>query len=151
MKILVADDNAVSLRIMEMGLRDLNHELLPAKDGQEAYEVLIAPDGPRIAIIDNMMPNMTGLEVCRKLRKLEHRKGGWRRAYIIIASCSTGKDEIVEALDAGASDYVVKPYNRSELQARLRVAIRTVEFEIKLQEQIEMLTELVRQRFQPPQ
>ena len=150
MKILVADDNAVSLRVMEMSLHDLNHELLPAKDGEEAYKLLMASDGPRIAIIDNMMPNMTGFEVCRKLRKLEQRKGGWRRAYVIIASCSTGKEEIVEALDAGASDYVIKPYSRVELQARLRVAVRTVEFEIKLQEQIEMLTEMVRERFQPP-
>lgn len=102
-------------------------------NGQSALSVAQSPEAPAIVILDWMMPGMDGLAVCRALRssKLKY------RPYVILFSTKTDKSEIAEGLDAGADDFVSKPFNVPEMQARLRVACRSVDYQRELQDRID--------------
>jgi putative two-component system response regulator len=121
-RILIADDNLFYRQALAMNLRDMGYEIVEAGDGAEALEALRAQDAPKLAIIDWMMPKIDGLEVCRKVRALHQAEP----AYIIILTSNRGKQNIVAALDSGADDFLTKPFDREELQARLRVGTRIV-------------------------
>ena len=120
--VLVADDDAVSLRVLEGTLRGWGHEVTVARDGLAAWDVLQRPDRPRLAVIDWMMPGLEGPEVCRRARAL----GRAVPTYLILLTAKDQTDDVVAGLESGADDYVTKPFDRQELRSRLRVGERMV-------------------------
>lgn len=137
MRILIAEDDAVSRRILEAYLRKWGHDVVVSVDGAEAWHVFSGDDPPRLAVLDWMMPNMDGVEVCRKVRARENSPF----TYIILLTAKSDTDDIVTALDAGADDYLVKPYNASELRSRIGAGERI----LRLHEALEKAnSELVR-------
>ena len=130
MKIIVADDEAISRRMMAKLLEASGYEVLTATNGREAVEKLTSPEGPRLALIDWMMPELDGLGVCRSVRG--NREGSY--VYIILLTSKQASDDIVTGLEAGADDYLTKPCNPEELKARLRTGIRILDLEEKLLE-----------------
>ena len=128
MKILIAEDEPVSRRLLESWLTMWGHELTITTDGSQAWDVLQQPDAPKLAILDRMMPGLEGLEVCRKARELPHGK----LTYIIILTTKGRKEDIVEGLEAGANDYITKPFDHEELRARVQVGIRVVDLQDRL-------------------
>ena len=134
MKILIADDNAVSRRLLEASLTRLGHEIVTVENGTDAVIALLAPNGPRLAILDWMMPGLNGLEVCRELRQ---RSTAY--IYLILLTARDGQQDIVDALDAGADDFLTKPFNPGELHARLRSGARVLDLQAGLLEVQEAL------------
>lgn len=125
MKILVADDDAVSRMIMERMLRQIGYEVTAAENGRDAMEKLLDKDGPRMALLDWMMPELDGPEVCHQLRTLH----GHRYVYLILLTSKDSREDLVAGLDAGADDYLIKPCNPAELKARLRTGQRILRLE----------------------
>ncbi len=142
-KVLIADDDAVSRRVLTAFLEKSNYEVLTAADGPGALEALLAPEAPCMAILDWMMPGMDGTEVCTRIRSA----GLKIRPYVIMLTAKTAKDDLAASLDAGADDYLTKPHNSVELLARLRVAQRTIHYQRELQKHIDDL-ELMAERYQ---
>ena len=122
MKILVAEDNTFYRHMLVSTLTEWGYETVAAVDGAEAWEKLRGDGAPKLAILDWMMPKMDGLEVCGKVRSLHAPEP----TYLIILTAREGKQNIVTALEGGADDYLTKPFDRGELQARLRVGLRIV-------------------------
>jgi diguanylate cyclase (GGDEF)-like protein len=137
MKVLIADDSAPSRAMLKGSLSRWGYEVILATNGAEAWEVMAQPDPPAMAILDWVMPEMTGPEVCRKVR--EKRREPY--TYIILLTSKHTKEEIVEGMDAGADDYVVKPFDQHELQVRLRAGKRIVDLQIELLQAREELRE----------
>jgi CheY-like chemotaxis protein len=128
MRILIAEDDDVSRRVLELTLAAAGHDLVATKSGAEALSVLESENAPRLAILDWMMPDIDGLEVCRRVRALP----GDTPVYIILLTAKTGKQEIVQGLDAGANDYITKPFDRHELRARVQVGETVVDLQRSL-------------------
>jgi two-component system cell cycle response regulator len=127
-KILVADDDPINRRLLQVSLVHWNYEVILARDGGEAWDVLQREDAPKLAILDWMMPGMDGLEICREVRKRNDKF----YTYIILLTANIRKEDIIVGLEAGADDYLTKPFERNELKARLRTGRRILE----LQEQL---------------
>lgn len=123
MKILIVDDDAVTRLVLLKALGRCGWEVLAVPDGQRAYDLLQMQDAPKIAIIDWEMPGLTGPELCRRLRKSARS----HHVHIIMLSGRRSSEDMVTGLDAGADDFVGKPPNFDELQARVRAASRLVE------------------------
>ncbi len=138
MKILVADDNASVRRILEALLTAWGFKVTSAHDGREAWEILKKPDAPPLVILDWMMPEMDGIDICRSLRELPLPFP----AYVILLTCRDQKEDIVAGLEAGADDYITKPFEAEELRARVQVGRRYVELQSALRER---MTDLRRQ------
>ena len=128
MKILIAEDDTVSRRILETILTRGGHEVQSCVDGDQAWEALQKPSAPRLALLDWMMPGMEGPEICRRLRQLPH--GGL--AYLILVTARGQTQDIVDGLEAGANDYVTKPPEAQELEARIRVGQRVLDLQNQL-------------------
>ncbi len=128
MRVLIADDDAVSRILLRKTLSTWGYEVIAVNDGAQAWEQLIAPDAPLLAVLDWMMPQLTGPDVCRRARDPQYNL----RTYIILLTARTDQRDIVEGLDAGANDYIRKPFDLGELQARIRVGQRVIELESAL-------------------
>jgi phosphoserine phosphatase RsbU/P len=122
MKILIAEDDLVSRTMLLRLLASWGHEVVVTTDGGTAWEVLQSADAPKVAILDWMMPQLDGVEVCR----LNQGLGRKEPTYVILLTAKDRTEDVVMGLDSGANDYLIKPFERRELQARLRVAERTV-------------------------
>jgi CheY-like chemotaxis protein len=120
LKVLIAEDDAVSRRILRTMVESLGHECLAADDGLEAWETYQSAADIDVVISDWMMPNMDGLELCRRVRALE--RAGY--TFFIILTALKGNERLLEGLRAGADEYLTKPLDREQLQARLAVASR---------------------------
>ncbi|MCG6973084.1 MAG: response regulator [Desulfobacterales bacterium] len=140
MKILIAEDNSTSRRILESILIKWNYEVISARDGIEAWEKLQGSDPPRLMILDWMMPGKNGVELCRELRE----RNDVGPMYIILLTARDDKNDIVEGLSAGADDYIAKPFNKDELQARIDVGRRMVELQDALieREKLQVIFEI---------
>ena len=138
MKVLVADDEAVSQRLLESTLRRWGYDVIGARNGFEAFRILQQPDAPNLAILDWLMPGMDGVEICREVR---HRRSE-PYTYILLLTGKNTKVDVIEGLDAGADDYVIKPYDPQELQVRLRTGKRI----LCLQEQLIAARESLREQ-----
>ena len=138
MRILIAEDDQISRRVLDGALKKRGYDVVVTCDGNEAWEVLRRNDRPQVAILDWMMPGMDGIEVCKKVR--EEIKGPY--IYILILTAKGRKEEIAIGLDAGADDYITKPFNARELQARVQVGIRMVGLQNSLAEHVKKLEEL---------
>jgi diguanylate cyclase (GGDEF)-like protein len=121
MKMLIADDDAVSRRILEVTLTGLGHDIVAVGDGTAALAALGHADAPRIAILDWMMPGADGLSVCRTLRA---QTGPY--TYVILLTAREGRQDMVAGFDAGVDDFLTKPLDVVELRARLRSGERIV-------------------------
>jgi two-component system cell cycle response regulator len=128
MRVLIADDSIISRHLLEATLRKWDYEARVACDGTEAWEILERPDAPRLAILDWMMPGLTGLEICRKVRE----KGGEPYIYILLLTSKSLKEDLIQGLEAGADDYITKPFDNHELNVRLRAGRRIVELQDEL-------------------
>jgi diguanylate cyclase (GGDEF)-like protein len=128
MRILIAEDEPVSRRLLQGTLMRWGYEVLSAEDGQQAWELYCNEDAPRLAILDWMMPGMDGTELCKRIRKTEN--GDF--TYIILLTAKEGKDNVIEGLNAGADDYIAKPFDSGELEVRLRAARRIIDLQAKL-------------------
>ena len=128
MKILIADDEPVSRRMLHSLLEKWGFEVLSAEDGNAALETLRPTDAPRMALLDWMMPGQNGVDVCRALRKQRPQP----YTYILLLTAKDAKESVVEGLESGADDYLTKPFNPQELKARIRVGLRVLELEDNL-------------------
>lgn len=135
MKVLVADDEFTARSITIGLLKRWGHETVAARDGDEAWRILTADDAPGLAILDWMMPGLEGPEICRRLRASE-RSGQF---YLIILTTRGNPDDIVDGLEAGADDYVIKPFDAGELRARVDVGCRVLALQAALAKRVSEL------------
>jgi len=125
MKILIAEDDPVSCRLLEFTLVEWGHEVLVARDGPGAWDVLRRADSPPLAIVDITMPEMDGYEICRKVRELSV----VIPPYLILSSAMTTEADVVRGIKAGANDYLTRPFHEEELKARVEVGIQMLELQ----------------------
>jgi two-component system cell cycle response regulator len=125
MKILIADDEPVSRRLVQGYLTKWGYDVVTVEDGNAAWAQLNQPDAPRIALLDWLMPGQNGIDVCKKMRL--HRPEPY--TYMLLLTVKDTKESIVEGLESGADDYLTKPFHPRELKARLRVGQRLLELE----------------------
>ncbi len=130
MKILVADDDLTTRLVLTGVLRKWGHEVVAAVDGTEAWETMQRVDAPMLAILDWMMPGLSGVEVCGRVRSLQSDQP----PYLILLTSKGGKADIVAGLEAGADDYLAKPFDPDELRARVNVGRRIIDLEARLLE-----------------
>jgi len=135
-EVLIADDDPVSRRLLQVSLGRAGYQVSAAADGAEALRVLNQPNSPRLVILDWLMPAVDGVEVCRAVRASAREP----YQYIILLTAKGHQTEIIEGLEAGADDYVTKPFDMQELKARLRAGRRILE----LQEQLVTAREQLR-------
>ncbi len=131
MRILIAEDDPVSRCFLEATLVKSGYEVTVTCDGHQAWEAL-QHDAPAIAILDWMMPGIDGVEVCRRARAIQSPTP----TYLILLTAKSEKGDIVQGLDAGADDYVTKPFDRRELHARINVGLRVSELQRNLADRI---------------
>jgi DNA-binding response OmpR family regulator len=134
-KILIADDDPVIRRTLEGLLSKWGYTVLVCSDGTEAREKLQAEAGPVLAILDWMMPLLDGLQVCRELKE----KPRSEPTYVILLTAKECGEDIVTGLQAGADDYMTKPFDLEELRARVQVGVRVVALQLSLAERVSAL------------
>lgn len=135
MKILIAEDDPVSVKILQITLEHYGHQVVVTGSGEEAWESFDR-EPVRVVLSDWMMPQMDGLELCQKIR------GRLRTDYtyfILLTAINTSRDNLRQAMDAGVDDFLKKPLDREAVMMRLRVAERILEFT----SQIRMLKDLL--------
>jgi DNA-binding response OmpR family regulator len=135
MKILIAEDDPVTCRMLEITLAKAGYDVIVTRDGEEAWRVLERDDSPKLAVLDWMMPGMDGLEVCRRARQ----RSVAVPVQILLLTARDSKEDIVAGLQAGADDYLVKPFDPEELRARVAVSARIVELATNLAERVKEL------------
>jgi PleD family two-component response regulator len=122
MRVLIAEDDFASRILLEAILEKWGYEVVVANDGADAWRILDADNAPSIAVLDWMMPHLSGLELCERVRQRDQELA----PYIVMLTTKSEKADVSAGLDAGADDYLVKPFDFTELGARLRVAKRAV-------------------------
>jgi sigma-B regulation protein RsbU (phosphoserine phosphatase) len=135
MRALIADDDRITTAILSSTLQRWDIEAVVANDGGAAWEVLSRPDAPSLSIIDWMMPTVDGLELCRRIRKdatLAH-------MYVILLTGRDERTDVVAGLEAGADDYIVKPFDPDELRARVHVGLRVLGLQERLADRVTAL------------
>jgi DNA-binding response OmpR family regulator len=140
MRVLIADDEATSRHLIQATLGGWGFEVLVAVDGCEALRVLQGPRGPEIAMLDWMMPGIDGLDVCRRMRATMPNTA----TYIILVTARGGLENVVRGLEAGADDYITKPFDPRELRARLHVGMRIVQLQRALMERFRELEDALK-------
>lgn len=127
MKVLIADDDLTSRTLLRKSLLRWGYDVVEAEDGAKAWEILAEPDAPPLVILDWVMPHLTGPELCRRVRET-HREP---YTYILLLTSMDSKDATVRGLEAGADDYIVKPFDKLELQFRLRAGKRIIDLQLE--------------------
>jgi sigma-B regulation protein RsbU (phosphoserine phosphatase) len=135
MRILIAEDDPVSRTVLARMLTISGHDVVATADGRAAWEILEREDAPKLAILDWMMPELDGVEVCRRVHDLARPEP----TYLILLTAKDQKEDVVEGLDSGANDYIVKPFDRRELHSRVRVGERVVQLQRDLGERVREL------------
>jgi two-component system cell cycle response regulator len=130
MKILIADDEAMSRRLLQKTLERAGYQVSTAENGREAADQLCALGGPKLALLDWEMPEPDGPGVCREVRKKKEHS----YIYMVLLTSKEAKEDIVAGLESGADDYLVKPFDTAELKARLRTGLRILDLENRLVE-----------------
>ncbi len=137
MKVLIADDSIVSRHMLEATVKKWGYEPVVASDGQEAWSILQRPDAPQLAILDWVMPNLTGPEICRLVRQQQRDA----YTYILLLTSKNQREDLIEGMTSGSDDYITKPFNHHELQVRIRAGRRIVELQSELLRTQEALRE----------
>ncbi|GAB4257521.1 MAG: hypothetical protein Kow0092_04430 [Deferrisomatales bacterium] len=141
MRVLIVDDDPVSRRGVRPLLEAWGYGVAEAADGLEALAVLTVPGGPRLALVDWTMPGLSGVELCRRLRA--RATGGYR--YLILLTGRRSREARIEGLEAGADDFVSKPFDPEELRCRLRIGERVLALEGNLARKVAELEEALSQ------
>jgi DNA-binding response OmpR family regulator len=137
MRILIAEDDAVSRRVLQTLLGKWGHEVISTCDGNEAWEAIQRDDAPALVMLDWMMPGIDGVELVRRTR-LEHCT---RPFYLILLTAKGSKENIVEGFEAGADDFISKPFHREELRARVNAGVRILQLQKDLTRRVNELQE----------
>jgi diguanylate cyclase (GGDEF)-like protein len=130
MKILIADDELMSRKLLQKTLERAGYEVVSVEDGRQAADQLCPADGPRIALLDWVMPGLDGPSVCREVRKRKEQS----YVYMVLITSKESKEDVVAGLESGADDYLTKPFDPEELKARLRTGLRILDLEDRLVE-----------------
>lgn len=141
MRILIAEDDPETARLLKALLVKWGYEVTTVRDGAQAWETLQAEGAPPLVILDLMMPYMSGIEVCQKFRETPNCKS----CYIILLTAKTSKEDVVAGLAAGADDYITKPFDIQELRARVAVGVRIIELQESLAERVQELEDALSQ------
>ncbi|MFH1114902.1 MAG: response regulator transcription factor [Pseudomonadota bacterium] len=141
MRILIAEDDFTSRKMLAAVLKKNGYAVVETANGAEAWEELQKPEAPRLVILDWMMPIMDGLEVVRRVRSLEND----HPAYILMLTVMDRKTDIINGMNAGADDYLTKPFHPEELRARVEVGRRMVQMQEKLAAQVRELRHALEQ------
>ncbi len=141
MRILIADDDATSRAMLAGVLKKNGYTVCEAANGAEALEELQQPDAPRLAVLDRVMPVMDGIDVIGRVREIQNTCP----PYLIMLTALGSKTDIITGLDAGADDYLSKPFDPGELRARIEVGRRFIETRDALVESRLLLAEKVRE------
>jgi phosphoserine phosphatase RsbU/P len=136
-RILLADDDAVSRRLLAAAIIRWGYQPVIAISGPEAWALLQQPEAPAILILDWLMPEMDGPAISQKVRQ-DPRLAS---AYIILLTSKSRKEDVVLGLDSGADDFISKPFNNEELRARIRVGIRITQLQVALADRVRKLEE----------
>ncbi|MBI1737604.1 MAG: response regulator transcription factor [Candidatus Rokubacteria bacterium] len=139
MRILIADDDRSIRQLLQRLLSQWGHEAVLTANGAEAAAALSLPDAPSLALLDWIMPELTGIEVCRRVRE------SGRPAYLLLVTAKLQTDDVVTALGAGADDYITKPFEIAELRARIRVGERVLALQERLAERVAALEQALAQ------
>jgi sigma-B regulation protein RsbU (phosphoserine phosphatase) len=137
MNVLLADDDPLTRATVEVALRDWGFKVTSCADGAAAWDYLRQPDGPRLVLLDWLMPNVDGPEICRRVRA----EPALRSIYIILLTARSRQEDVNAGLTAGADDYVAKPFDREELRLRLRAGQRILELQTSLNDRVRELEE----------
>lgn len=130
MKILIADDDSMSRMLLQRTLERAGYEVIAAEDGRQAADQLCPANGPRLALLDWVMPELDGPSVCREVRKRKEQS----YVYMVLLTSKESKEDVVAGLESGADDYLTKPFDPEELKARLRTGLRILDLEDRLVE-----------------
>ncbi len=141
MRVLIAEDDPVSQRVLSLTLEMWGHQSVPTSSGTEAWEALQAPDAPRLAILDWMMPGLDGVDICRRLRQ----PGNTRPPYVILLTARDDHADLIRGFEAGADDYVTKPFDRDELRVRVQVGVRVLDLQDDLARRVAELEDALAQ------
>jgi sigma-B regulation protein RsbU (phosphoserine phosphatase) len=136
MKVLVAEDDPLVLHLLER-LLAVEYEVATARDGVAAWKILRQQDGPRLAVLDWQMPGMDGTEICRKARQLPDTP----MYLLLLTATRKSSADVVAGFDAGADDYITKPFDAAELRARVAVGRRVLQLQQTLEEHVAELQE----------
>src|ERR1700733_11415965 len=139
MRVLIAEDSAVARLVLEQAVSGLGHECIVAEDGAAAWERFLR-DGADVVISDWMMPGMDGDELCRRVR----RRPGASYAYFILLTSLDSPGNVLEGMEAGADDYLKKPFELNDLRAKFIAAARVTELHERLRAQQGEMEELNR-------
>jgi diguanylate cyclase (GGDEF)-like protein len=131
MRILIADDSVVSRHLLDATLRKWGYEVAVACDGLEAWDILQEENAPRLAILDWVMPGLTGPEVCKRVRENPRDKEA-NYTYILLLTSKSQREDLIEGMESGADDYLIKPFDQHELKVRLRAGTRIIDLEREL-------------------
>lgn len=139
MRILIADDDLISLKMLEQGLSAHGYDVVAVPDGTQALRLLEQDDAPRLAILDWTMPGMDGIDICRRLRQIETPTP----VYVILLTARAAKADMIAGLEAGANDFMTKPFDLDELRARLRVGQTVTELQAQVANRMREFQEYV--------
>ena len=137
MRILIAEDDRVTARILTSLLTSRGYETEVAYDGESALEMITSESAPYLALLDWMLPGMDGPEVCRRTRAGQFLTPG----YLILLTARSAQADLVEGLNAGADEYLIKPIDPAELRARLNAGVRILDLQTRLAAQVRQLEE----------
>src|SRR5690242_13517970 len=130
MRILIADDELISRKLLQKTLERAGYEVIAVANGREAADQLCPASGPRLALLDWVMPGLDGPSVCREVRKRKEQT----YVYMVLLTSKESKEDVVAGLESGADDYLTKPFDPEELKARLRTGLRILDLEDRLVE-----------------
>ena len=137
MRVLAAEDNPVFQSMLKMMLTKWGYQAVVARSGTEAWSILASENAPRLAVLDWMMPGMDGVEICRAIRSANREP----YIYILLLTARTDSQDLIEGMDAGADDYLTKPFNAHELRVRLHAGRRILDLQEELLKAREALRE----------
>jgi phosphoserine phosphatase RsbU/P len=136
---LIADDDTVTATVLASALRKWDFDVSVVHDGADAWNVIQGDLRPSLAVVDWMMPGIDGLELCRRIR----RTPAHAHMYVLLLTARDSRSDIVAGLEAGADDYLIKPFDPHELRARVHTGLRILTLQNRLAEQIAMLQETI--------
>jgi len=137
MNVLLADDDPLTRAAVEVALRDWGFQVVSCADGEAAWDQIRRPEGPKLALLDWLMPAVDGPEICRRVRI----DPALQSIYLILLTARSGQEDVNAGLTAGADDYIAKPFDREELRLRLRAGQRILELQANLNERVRELEE----------
>src|SRR5580692_9160242 len=126
--VLIAEDDPIFRRILESWFKKWDYQVTAVENGVDAWEVLQREDAPQLVILDWMMPGMDGIEICRRIRSGD--QGVYR--YVLLLTAKDDKQDVIAGLEAGADDYLTKPFDVDELRARVRAGKRILDLQAAL-------------------